>query len=83
LTLFFHIVPTFTAGYAESPEITLRWRSVADRQVSYQPSAREGATLPALTRLISTCSPPPGVNRYSWVLCIIIAALLAKWWRFF
>jgi hypothetical protein len=83
LTLFFHIVPTFTAGQAESTENTLRWRSVADWQVSHQASVHEGATRPSLTRLISTCSSPAGVNRYNHVLRIIIAALLASGRQFF
>ena len=83
MTLFFHIDLTFTAGHAESTEATLRWRSVADRQVSRQPSAREGATRPSLTRLISLCSSPPGVNRYYQWLDIIIAALPAKERQFF
>ena len=83
MTLFFHIVPTFTAGQAESTENTLRWRSVADWQVSHQPSVHEGATRPSLTRLISTCSLPAGVNRYNHVLRIIIAALLASGRQFF
>src|SRR5262245_19058200 len=82
LTLSFCIVPTFTAGHAKSPETTLRRRSVADRQVSCQPSAREGATRPSLTRLMSMCSPPSG-EQYSLASCIIIPALLAKWRPFF
>jgi hypothetical protein len=83
LTLSFHDVPTFTAGHAESTENALRWRSVADPQVSHQPSACDGTALPSLTRLISTRSPPFGVNSYSQWCRIIIAALLTKWWLFF
>ena len=83
LTLSFHDVPTFTAGPAESPEHTLRCRSVADRQVSHQPSACDGTALPSLTCLISTRSPPFGVNSDRQQYRIIIASLLTKGWRFF
>jgi hypothetical protein len=76
-------VPAFTAGHAESIEHTLRGRSVADRQVSRQPSVCEGAALPSLTRLISMHSPLIGVNSSSQAFRIIIAALLVKWWSFF